>query len=123
LTLSCAVVDLDEHNAFVTNVLEAVIVVMKVCDNVRYLKLSNHYFPFCGGSSHSLRKEHRLVLARSIFPTLRSLTIDYCGTFGDPYYIVPKPFLLLSNIPALPDLAVLKAAFDERHMVSFIELY
>jgi hypothetical protein len=95
----------------------------KVCDNVRYLKLSNHYFPFCGGSSHSLRKEHRLVLARSIFPTLRSLTIDYCGTFGDPYYIVPKPFLLLSNIPALPDLAVLKAAFDERHMASFIELY
>jgi hypothetical protein len=105
---------------FITNLPETV--VMKLCDSVRYLKLSRSLLPIFGGPSNSLRKELRIVLARLISPALRSLTIDYCGTFGDPYCVFLKPFLSFSNIPALSDLAVLKVAFDEPHMASSIEL-
>jgi hypothetical protein len=112
-------VDLDEHHAFITDVPETVIV--DFCKKVEDLSLYDNYCPFYDGEDGQV-KQPRVAITKTIFPALRSLTIDHRNLVASPYISV-APLPPSTDIPTLSHLEVHKAKIHETSLLAFITRY
>jgi hypothetical protein len=106
-------VDLHKHHAFITDIPRDVIA--QVCQRVETLVLSDSYYRW-------VATEHTVPITRTLFPKLRSLTIDH-KDYGIEEHDTSTPLPSSSDVPMLSSLTIANIALPEATFEDFVRVY